>query len=55
MTRPKKWYLKHPDAGDANLSADRQNLTLVYSDGSLIKKPNAGQSLGNIQSVSPIE
>lgn len=44
MTRPKKWYMDSDNGGTSTM--------LYYSDGELVKKPNANQSLGYIKSVS---
>ncbi len=42
MTKPKKWYLE--STGDG--------VSLVYSDGELIKKVNANKDLGNVMDIT---
>ena len=55
MTRLKKWHLKLADTAPENQQSTdgdtRQNLVLVNSEGSM-RKPNAQQPLGIVQSVS---
>lgn len=48
MTKPKKWYLD----SCLSLSADGEYQTVLKSsDGALLKKPNATNSLGSVLSV----
>lgn len=56
MTRPKKWYLDEETTSevesDSGASSSTQRGIVLKNSEGLIKKPNATQPLGRINSVS---